>query len=87
MTISPLFIECSSTLFLSLALHFIFSCLIKSYQIEIYRISMAKQPVLKVTKEGPIFWKKSNHGNNNNDNDEKDTIMVLLSSTIIFVSC
>ena len=42
---------------------------------------------VKVTKQGPILWKKSNHSNNNNDNDDKDTIMVLLSSTIIFVSC
>ena len=89
MAISPLFIECSLTLFLSLTLHLIFSCLIKSYQIEIYRISVTRQLVwslsVKVTKQGPILWeKKSNHSNNNNDNDDKDTIMTLLSSTIIF---
>ena len=84
---SPLLIECSLTLFLSLALHFIFSCLIKSYQIEIYRISMTRQPVLRLPNKGPFCGKKSNHSNNNNDNDDKDTIMVLLSSTIIFVSC
>ena len=82
--LSPLFIECSSTRFLSLALHFIFSCLIKSYQIEIYRISMTRQPVLRLPNKGPFCGKKSNHSNNNNDNDDKDTIMILLSSTIIF---
>ena len=60
--LSPLFIECSSTRFLSLALHFIFSCLIKSYQIEIYRISMTRRPVkslsVEVTKQGPICESK-----------------------------
>ena len=59
---SALFIECSSTRFLSLALHFIFSCLIKSYQIEIYRVSMTRRPVkslsVKVTKQGPICESK-----------------------------
>ena len=60
--LSPLFIECSSTRFLSLALHFIFSCLIKSYQIETYRVSMTRRPVrslsVKVTKQGPICESK-----------------------------
>ena len=57
--LSPLFIECSSTRFLSLALHFIFSCLIKSYQIEIYRISMTRQPVLRLPNKGPFCGKKA----------------------------
>ena len=76
-----LHIECSLTLFLSLTLHFIFSCLMKSNN---DRISMPRQPVkslsVKDTKQGPIFIKKKlkskcqindattgmNNGNDNN---------------------
>ena len=77
--LSPLFIECSSTRFLSLALHFIFSCLIKSYQIEIYRISMTRLP-----NKGPFCGKKATIAITTMI---MMTIMILLSSAIIFVSC
>ena len=54
-----LHIECSLTLFLSLTLHSIFSCLMKSNN---DRISMPRQPVkslsVKDTKQGPILIKK-----------------------------
>ena len=45
-----------------MTLYLIFSCLIKSYEIEIYRISVRRQPVyslsVKVSKQGPILWKE-----------------------------